>query len=86
MDQNKVFVAGFPWSYTGENLKDMFSKFGAITEAVVISDRATGRSKGFGFVTFTNPEDAQKAIKELNGAELEGRKLVVNIARPKEPR
>ncbi len=84
MEQNKLFVAGFPWGYTNDTLREMFSKFGEVTEATVISDRNTGRSKGFGFVTFVKAEDAQKAMKELDGTEIEGRKIVVNVARPKE--
>lgn len=86
MEQNKLFVAGFPWSYTNDNLREMFAKYGEVTEATVITDRATGRSKGFGFVTFSTADSAQRAVKELDGSPLEGRKLVVNTARPREPR
>lgn len=66
-------------------LQEMFASYGEITETVVITDRATGRSKGFGFVTFANEESAQKAL-EMNGKEVEGRTIVVNIARPREDR
>ncbi len=83
MDKNKLFVAGFPWAYTNDTLRNLFSQYGQITDVAVISDRATGRSKGFGFVTFANEADARKAMEALNGTDLEGRKLVVNIARPK---
>lgn len=86
MDNKKLFVANIPWSVNNEGLKDMFSKFGEILEAEVISDRTSGRSKGFGFVTFQNEEDAKKAIEEMNGKEIEGRKIVVNVARPRENR
>ena len=86
MEKNKVFVAGLPWSFTNDSLRELFSKFGAVVDAAVITDKATGRSKGYGFVTFANEVDAQKAIDGMNGTELEGRKIVVNIARPREQR
>lgn len=86
MDNKKLFVANLPWSVNNEGLKDMFSKFGEVMEAEVISDRTSGRSKGFGFVTFQNEEDAKKAIEEMNGKEVEGRKIVVNVAKPRENR
>lgn len=71
---------------TNESLKDLFSQYGEIVSAEVIIDRATGRSKGFGFVAFTNEADAQKAISEMNEKEMEGRKIIVNIAKPREER
>lgn len=83
MDKNKIFVGSLPWSITNDSLKEMFSKYGEITEAVVILDRDTGRSKGFGFVTFASEESAKNAL-ELNGNEIEGRKIVVNAAKPRE--
>jgi RNA recognition motif-containing protein len=85
MDKNKLFVAGLPWAVTGDQLREIFSQYGEITDAVVISDRETGRSKGFGFVTFANEEDAQKAL-DMNGHEMEGRTLTVNVAKPREDR
>lgn len=85
MDQNKLFVGSLPWSIDSNGLKELFAKYGEITEAVVISDRQTGRSKGFGFVTFANAEDAKKAI-EMDKQEVEGRPIVVNVARPREER
>lgn len=85
MDKNKIFIGGLPWSVTSDTLREMFSQYGEITEAIVISDRDTGRSKGFGFVTFTNAEDAQKAL-EMDGKQVEERTLVVNIAKPREDR
>lgn len=85
MDQNKLFVAGLPWSITSDTLRDLFTQYGEISEAIVINDRDTGRSKGFGFVTFVNAADAQKAL-EMDGKEVEGRTLVVNIAKPREDR
>ncbi len=82
----KLFVAGFPWAVTNDQLKEMFSPFGAVVSAQVIMDKATGRSKGFGFVEFENDAEAQTAIDKLNDTDMEGRKLVVNIARPREER
>lgn len=85
MDKNKLFVGSLPWSINNDSLKAMFEQYGEITEAVVITDRMSGRSKGFGFVTFTKEEDAKKAL-EMNGKEVEGRTIVVNTARPREQR
>lgn len=64
MDKKKLFVGGLPWSMSGNSLQDLFAEFGEISETVVISDRDTGRSKGFGFVTFTNEADAKKPNKK----------------------
>lgn len=86
MDQKKLYVGNLPWSMTSDSLRDMFSSYGEITDAVVISDRMSGRSKGFGFVTFANEADAQKAAAEMNDKDVEGRKLVVNTAKPREER
>ena len=85
MDKNKLFVGSLPWSITSDSLKALFAEFGEVTEAIIINDRETGRSKGFGFVTFASPEAAQKAL-ELNGKEIEGRTIVVNVAKPREER
>lgn len=85
MEKNKIFVGSLPWAINSDSLRELFSQYGEITEAVVINDRQTGRSKGFGFVTFAKEEDAQKAL-EMNGKEIEGRTIVVNIARPREER
>lgn len=86
MDKKKLFVGNLPWGVNEQGLKDMFAPYGEITEAVVISDRYTGRSKGFGFVTFANEADAEKAVTEMANKEIEGRKVVVNVARPREER
>ncbi len=86
MDKNKLYVGNLPWSVTSDSLKEMFAPMGEITEAVVISDKYTGRSKGFGFVTFANEADAGKAVTEMNEKEIEGRKMVVNVAKPREER
>jgi len=85
MDQNKLFVAGLPWAINNDSLRELFSQYGEITEAVVIMDRETQRSKGFGFVTFKNAEDAKAAL-DMNEKEVDGRTLVVNVARPREER
>lgn len=86
MDKNKLYVGNLPWSVTNETLAEMFSEFGEIVEAILITDRATGRSKGFGFVTFADPAAAENAINAMSNKEIEGRALVVNAARPKEER
>lgn len=81
----KLFVGGLPWATTSDELNDLFSQAGAVVSATVIQDRMTGRSKGFGFVEMSD-EDAQKATEMFNGSDYGGRKLVVNEARPMEPR
>jgi cold-inducible RNA-binding protein len=86
MDQNKLYVGNLSYDANNESLTDMFKEFGEVTEAVVIVDRETNRSKGFGFVTFTKEEDAAKAIKELDGKEIDGRNIKVNVAKPRESR
>jgi|TARA_B100000315_G_scaffold257032_1_gene304549 RNA recognition motif-containing protein len=80
----KVYVGNLPYSVDSDKLKEIFSAHGEVTEAVVISDRYSGRSKGFGFVTFTDDDGAKKAIEEMNGKEFEGRELKVNEAKPRE--
>ena len=82
----KLFVGNLDWGATDEELKDMFTEFGEIEEAIIIKDKFSGRSKGFGFVTFVNEEDADKAIEALNGKDFKGRDLVVNEARPPKDR
>jgi RNA recognition motif-containing protein len=82
----KLFVGNLDWGATEEQLQSMFAEYGQIEEAVVITDKISGRSKGFGFVTFTNDADADKAIAELDGKELGGRPITVNEARPPKPR
>jgi hypothetical protein len=76
----KLFVGGLSWDTTTDDLRQAFSKFGNVVDAAVIPDRATGRSRGFGFITFENPPDAEEAVKQMNGAELDGRILKVNRA------
>ncbi|HMB26436.1 MAG TPA: RNA-binding protein [Patescibacteria group bacterium] len=84
--QNKVFVGSLPFSTTEEELKEAFSKVGEVESANIIQDRETGRSRGFGFVEFKTDEAAQAAIEEFNEKEFNGRKIFVNIARPREDR
>ena len=79
---NKVYVGNLPFSFGQQELKDAFSSFGEITEASVITDKYSGRSKGFGFVTFADDASAQKAIAEMNGKDLGGREIKVSEARP----
>ena len=81
----KVYVGNLPFSVDDEGLKKIFSAYEGIEEAIVIKDKFSGRSKGFGFVTFGNEENAKKAISELNDKEIEGRKLKVNEAKPMDP-
>ena len=82
----KIYVGNMPYTVTSEDLSDMFKEHGGVEEATVIMDRDTGRSKGFGFVEMQNNSDADRAIKALNGTQLEGRALTVNQARPRENR
>lgn len=84
MDNNRLFVGNLPWSVTSQSLKELFEKFGEVTDAVVITDRATGRSRGFGFVTFAKAEDATKAKDEMNNKEVDGRAIVVSVAKKRE--
>ena len=80
----KIYVGNLPFSFKEKELREAFSQFGEVTEAVVISDRYSGRSKGFGFVTCVEEESAKKAVNEMNGKELDGREIKVNEARDRE--
>jgi RNA recognition motif-containing protein len=80
MATNKLFVGGIPWSTKSQDLVEGFEKFGPVSHAKVIKDRKTGRSMGFGFVTFEDPNDAQKAMEQMNGELFEGRELKVSEA------
>src|ERR1039458_5967542 len=82
----KLFVGNLSFNITENDLQDAFAAHGTVIEANLMMDRATGRHRGFGFVTMSTPEEAQKAIEALNGKELGGRALTVNIARPREER
>ena len=81
---NKIYVGNLPFNFGEKELKETFSPFGEITEATVISDRYSGRSKGFGFVTFSSDDEAKKAVDEMNGKEVGGREIKVSEAKAKE--
>jgi RNA recognition motif-containing protein len=80
----KLFIGNIEWGVTEDELKELFGKYGEVEEGIIIRDRMSGRSKGYGFITFANEEDADKAMEALNGYELNGRKLAVNEARERE--
>ena len=80
--KNKLYVGNLSYEIDDAKLGEIFAAVGEVTEAKVITDKATGRSKGFGFVTMKDDETAEKAIKELNETEVDGRKIQVNVARP----
>ncbi|MGI5826243.1 MAG: RNA recognition motif domain-containing protein [Patescibacteria group bacterium] len=82
----KLYVGGLPYSVNDSQLGGIFSQAGTVITATVIMDKFSGRSKGFGFVEMSSDEEADKAIQMLNGQDLEGRKIVVNVARPMEER
>ena len=83
---NKIFVGGLNWDATDDDLRETFGECGAITDAVVVNDRDTGRSRGFGFVTYSSDEEAKAAVEKFDGQDFMGRKLTVNVARPREDR
>ncbi len=83
---NKLFVGNLSWETTDDTLRDFFAKIGEVISSKVITDKYTGKSRGFGFVEMAKDEDAKKAIDELNGKDLDGRAVVVNEAKPQEPR
>lgn len=83
---SKIYVGNLPFSATSESLNELFAKFGTVTSAKIVMDRDTGRSKGFGFVEMSSDDEAAQAIEKLNGQDHGGRSLVVNEARPMEPR
>ena len=82
----KLYVGGLSYNTTEATLRDTFAAIGAVETATIIMDKMTNRSKGFGFVEMATEEEAQKAIAEINGKELDGRTLTVNEAKPMEPR
>jgi RNA recognition motif-containing protein len=81
---SKIYVGNLPYSVTDSSLKSNFSEFGGVTSAKVMMDRETGNSKGFGFVEMVSAEAAQAAITGLNGMSVDGRAIVVSLARPRE--
>jgi cold-inducible RNA-binding protein len=82
----KLFVGGLPFATTDEELKELFGAHGTVSYAKVITDRDTGRSKGFGFVEFENDDEGKAAEKAMNGSDIGGRSITVNEARPREER
>ena len=82
----KLYVGNLPYSVKDDALRDLFSSYGNVLSASIIFDRMSGRSKGFGFVELEDDSGAKKAISEMNEKEIDGRKIVVSIARPKEQR
>ena len=83
---NKLFVGNLSFNTTENDLQDAFAAHGTVTETNLMMDRMSGRPRGFGFITMSTAEEAQKAIAALNGAQLDGRALTVNVARPREER
>src|SRR5262249_382005 len=83
---NKLFVGNLSFNTTENALQDAFAAFGTVTEANLMMDRVTGRARGFGFITMSTPEEAQKAIEGMNGKSIDGRALTVNLAKPREER
>jgi len=83
---NKLFVGNLSFNTTENDLNDAFAAFGTVTETNLMMDRTTGRPRGFGFVTMSSAEEAQKAIEGMNGRDMDGRTLTVNVAKPREER
>src|SRR5881275_1205659 len=86
MSNNKLFVGNLSFNTTENDLQDTFAAHGTVVEANLMMDRATGRPRGFGFITMSTPEQAQAAINALNGKDVDGRALTVNVAKPREER
>ena len=82
----KLFVGGLPFATTDEELRDAFAAHGTVASATVVRDRESGRSKGFGFVEFENEEEGKAAQAAMNGSDMGGRTIMVDVARPKENR
>jgi RNA recognition motif-containing protein len=83
---NKLFVGNLSFNTTENDLQDAFAAHGTVTETNLMMDRETGRPRGFGFITMSTPEEAQKAIEVMNGRSMDGRALTVNVAKPREER
>jgi|APSaa5957512622_1039677.scaffolds.fasta_scaffold183665_2 RNA recognition motif-containing protein len=82
----KMFVGNLPYRITEDDIRQAFSAFGTVTDVRLITDRATGRAKGFGFVEMSSADEANAAVEGMSGKDLQGRNIVVNIARPMAPR
>lgn len=83
---SNIYVGNLPFTADSEGLRQLFTPYGTVVSANVITDRNTGRSRGFGFVEMESDEEAQKAISELDGSDFDGRRLTVNVARERAPR
>jgi hypothetical protein len=83
---NKLYVGNLPFSSTDDSLRDVFGQVGTVTDVMIALDRQTGRSRGFGFVTFSTDEEAAAAVEKFHGTDLDGRTIQVNEARPREDR
>ena len=83
---NKMFVGNLSFNTTENDLQDAFSAYGTVTESNLMMDRTTGRPRGFAFVTMSSPQEAEAAIGALNGKDMDGRALTVNVAKPREDR
>ncbi|MDD4516297.1 RNA-binding protein [Massilibacteroides sp.] len=81
-----IYISNLNYSITDADLGDLFAEYGEVTSSKVITDRETGRSRGFGFVDMPNDAEGQKAIDELNGAEYEGKTIAISVAKPREER
>ncbi len=86
MSENRLYVGGLSYEVGDDGLRQMFTEHGAVESARVITDRMTGRSRGFGFVEMSSETEAQEAISQLDGANVDGRRLTVNVARPQRER
>ena len=84
--ENRLYVGNLPFSATDEELKQVFSAHGTVTEVTIISDRVTGRSRGFAFVTMSSPDEANAAVTGMHGKDFGGRNLTVNLGRPRDAR
>ena len=82
----KLYVGNLSYKVSEDDLKGLFKEFETVTEVNLVTDRATGRSRGFGFVEFSSDDDADKAVKSLNGKTFQDREIVVNVARPPKDR
>lgn len=82
----KLYVGNLAWATTDESLRSAFESFGQVTDSIVLKDRFTGRSRGFGFVTFATAEEANAAVAQMNDQDLEGRQVRVNVAAERAPR
>ena len=82
----EIFVGNLSYASTEDDLRQLFDAFGAVERVNIVTDRETGRSRGFGFVAMPNEDEARDAIEGLNGTQLQGRTLAINQARPREPR